>query len=78
VGGEWLPTAHQPSTLLVVDTFQCERLVKRRRKGISLAEISRSEGLSRARVTQLMSLLKLPESVQQGLWLVRRKNRVYS
>jgi ParB-like chromosome segregation protein Spo0J len=50
-------------------------------ESISRAEISRREGLSRARVTQLMSLLKLPEKVQQGLlagapeyagWTVRR------
>ena len=36
-------------------------------ESISRAEISRIEGLSRARVTQLMSLLKLPGKVQQGL-----------
>ena len=50
-------------------------------ESISRAEISRREGLSRARVTQLMSLLKLPEKVQYGLladaleyagWTVRR------
>ena len=50
-------------------------------ESISRAEISRREGLSRARVTQLMSLIKLPEEVQQGLldgapeyaaWTVRR------
>ena len=50
-------------------------------ESITQAEISRREGLSRARVTQLMSLLKLPEKVQQGLlagaseyvgWTVRR------
>ena len=53
-------------------------------ESISRAEISRREGLSRARVTQLMSLLKLPEKVQQGLlagapeyagWTVRRAIR---
>ena len=83
-----------------MDTFECKRLVKRRRlrkasskslskqqvrfspagealqkaldwqslieqESISRAEISRREGLSRARVTQLMRLLKLPEEVQQ-------------
>ena len=113
---KWLPRAYQCSTALVVDTFECERLVKRRRppkaslksqskqhvtlsragealqkaldwqklieqESISGAEISRREGLSRARVTQLMGLLKLPEKVQQGLlagapayadWTVRR------
>ena len=113
---KWLPRAYQCSTALVVDTFECKRLVKRRRarkailksqskqrvtlspagealqkaldwqnlieqESISRAEISRTEGLSRARVTQLMSLLKLPEKVQQGLlagapeyagWTVRR------
>ena len=113
---KWLPRAYQCSTALVVDTFDCKRLVKRRRprksslksqskqkvrlspagealqkalgwrkqieqESISRAEISRREGLSRARVTQLMSLLKLPEEVQQGLlagapeyagWTVRR------
>jgi hypothetical protein len=113
---KWLPRAYQSSTLLVVDSFQCERLVKRRRprkaalksqskqmvtlspagealqkaldwqklieqQSISRAEISRREGFSRARVTQLMRLLKLPEKVQQGLlagapeyagWTVRR------
>ena len=113
---KWLPRAYQCSTALVVDTFECKRLVKRRRppkasskslskqqvrlspagealqkaldwqklieqESISRAEISRREGLSRARVTQLMSLLKLPEKVQQGLlagaleyagWTVRR------
>ena len=86
----------------MVDTFECKRLVKRRRprksssksqskqqvrlspagealqkaldwqklieqESMTRAEISRREGLSRARVTQLMSLLKLPEKVQQGL-----------
>ena len=113
---KWLPRAYQCSTALVVDTFECKRLVKRRRprksssksqskqhvtlsragealqkaldwqklieqESITRAEISRREGLSRARVTQLMSLLKLPEKVQQGLlagapeyvsWTVRR------
>ena len=113
---KWLPRAYQSSTALVVDTFDCKRLVKRRRPrktvsksqskpqvrlspagealqkalswqklieqgNISRAEISRREGLSRARVTQLMSLLKLTEKVQQGLlagapvyagWTVRR------
>ena len=113
---KWLPRAYQCSTALVVDTFECKRLVKRRRppkaslksqskqhvrispagealqkalgwqnlieqQSISRAEISRREGLSRARVTQLMMLLKLPEKVQQGLlagapgyadWTVRR------
>ena len=113
---KWLPRAYQCSTALVVDTFECKRLVKRRRprksglksqskqkvtlspagealqkaldwqklieqESISRAEISRREGLSRARVTQLMSLLKLPKKVQQGLlagapeyagWTVRR------
>ncbi len=113
---EWLPRAHQASTALVVDAFDCKRLVKRRRprksslksqlkqhvtlsragealqkaldwqklieqESISRAEISRRAGLSRARVTQLMRLLKLPEKVQRGLlastpeyagWTVRR------
>jgi hypothetical protein len=113
---KWLPRAYQCSTALVVDTFECKRLVKRRRppkeslksqskqmvtlspagkalqkalgwqklieqESISRAEISRREGLSRARVTQLMSLLKLPEKVQQGMlagapeysgWTMRR------
>ena len=113
---KWLPRAYQCSTALVVDTFECKRLVKRRRprksgsksqskqqvmlspagealqkalgwqklidqESISRAEISRGEGLSRARVSQLMSLLKLPEKVQRGLlasapayadWTVRR------
>ena len=113
---KWLPRAYQCSTALVVDTFECKRLVKRRRprksvsnsqskqkvrlspagealqealgwrkqieqESISRAEISRREGLSRARVTQLMGLLMLPEKVQQGLlggapryadWTVRR------
>ena len=113
---KWLPRAYQCSTALVVDTFECRGLAKRRRprksgsnsqskqrvtlspagealqkaldwqklieqESISRAEISRREGLSRARVTQLMSLLKLPEEVQQGLlagapeyvgWTVRR------
>ena len=50
-------------------------------ESISRTEIPRREGLSRARVTQLMSLLKLPEKVQQVLlvgaseyvgWTVRR------
>jgi hypothetical protein len=49
--------------------------------GMGYTEISRRQGLSRARVTQLMSLLKLPEKVQQGMlagapeysgWTVRR------
>jgi hypothetical protein len=113
---KWLPRAYQCSTALVLDTFECKRLVKRRRprktvsksqskqrvrlspagealqkalgwqklieqESISRAEISRREGLSRARVTQLMRLLKLSEKVQQGLlgsapeyagWTVRR------
>jgi hypothetical protein len=113
---KWLPRAYQSSTALVVDTFECKQLVKRRRprksgsksqlkqmvtlssagealqkalgwqklieqESISRAEISRREGLSRARVTQLMSLLRLPEEVQRGLlvgapkyvgWTVRR------
>ena len=113
---KWLPRAYQCSTALVVDTFECKRLVKRRRppkvslnsqskqqvrlspagealqkalgwqklieqESISRAEISRREGLSRARVTQLMSLLKLPGKVQERLragapeyagWTVRR------
>jgi hypothetical protein len=113
---KWLPRAYQCSTALVVDTFECKQLVKRRRprksgsksqskqhvtlsragealqkaldwqklidqESISRAEISRREGLSRARVTQLMDLLKLPEKIQQGLlagapeyvgWTVRR------
>ena len=113
---KWLPRAYQCSTALVVDTFECKRLVKRRgprksvsnsqskqqvrlssagealqkaldwqklieQESISRAEISRREGLSRARINQLMSLLKLPEEVQQGLlagaseyagWTVRR------
>jgi hypothetical protein len=119
---KWLPRAYPCSTDLVVDTFECKRLVKRRRptksalksqpkqrvtlspavealqkalgwqklteqESISRAEISRREGLSRARVTQLMSLLKLPEKVQQGLldgapeyadWTVRRGLRELS
>ena len=113
---KWLPRAYQCSTALVVDTFECKWLVKRRRsrksslksqskqkvtlspagealqkaldwqklieqESITRAEISRREGLSRARVTQLMRLLKLPEKVQKGLlagapeyagWTVRR------
>ena len=99
---KWLPRAYQSSTALVVDTFECKQLVKRRRprksgsksqskqmvtlssagealqkalgwqklierESISRAEIARREGLSRARVTQLMRLLKLLEKVQQGL-----------
>ena len=98
----WLPRAYPCSTALVVDVFECNRLVKRRRprktdlksqskhrvtlspagealqkaldwqklieqQSIGRAEISRREGLSRARVTQLMSLLSLPKEVQQGL-----------
>ena len=38
-----------------------------KQESISRAEISRREALSRARVTQVMRLLMLPEKVQQGL-----------
>ena len=119
---KWLPRAYPCSTALVVDTFECKQLVKRRRprkaslksqsrqivalspagealqrtlgwqklieqQSINRAEISRREGLSRARVTQLMRLLKLPEEVQRGLlagapeyvgWTVRRGLRKIS
>ena len=56
-----------------------QKLIKQ--QSITRAEISRREGLSQARVTQLMSLLKLPQKVQRGLlagvpeyagWTVRR------
>jgi ParB-like chromosome segregation protein Spo0J len=49
--------------------------------GISRAEVARRERVSRARVTQLLSLLRLPEDVREALldedtsvrgWSVRR------
>lgn len=50
--------------------------------GITRADISRREGLSRARVTQVMALLDLPDDVQQRLldgeeqWSIRQALRV--
>lgn len=49
--------------------------------GITRADIARREGLSRARVTQVMALLDLPDDVQQQLldgderWSIRRALR---
>ena len=42
-----------------------QKLIKQ--QSITRSDISRREGLSRARVIQLMSLLRLPEKVQRGL-----------
>ena len=36
---------------------------------LTMADIARKQGISRARVTQVMSLLKLPDSIQQHLKL---------
>lgn len=38
-----------------------------RDSGITKARIAAREGISRARVTQLMNLLELPEEIQEGL-----------
>jgi hypothetical protein len=43
------------------------RLEMDRDSGITKAKIAARTGLSRARVTQLMNLLELPEEVQEGL-----------
>jgi ParB-like chromosome segregation protein Spo0J len=51
-------------------------------KGISRADIARRERLTRARITQVMSLLELPEAIRAMLlggaaedWSVRRALR---
>ena len=54
-----------PAGEALQNALSWQKLIEQQR--ISRAEISRREGLSRARVTQLMGLLKLPEKVQQGL-----------
>lgn len=76
---ERVPVVHDGAleALCLAQTWQAEIEAG----GITKADIARREGLSRARVTQVMALLDLPDDVQQRLldgeeqWSIRRALR---
>jgi hypothetical protein len=60
------PTQNQPSTHVFLLARSWRQQLDRE-PGLSKAKIAAREGLSRARVTQVMNLLRLPSEIQSDL-----------
>ena len=74
-----VPTGPSPAALALVRAMEWQKVIEA--EGIDRAEIARRNGYTRARVTQLMSLLRLPDDLKTKLlaedadlagWSIRR------
>ena len=77
--GPLVPTGPSPAALALVRAMEWQKVIEA--EGIDRAEIARRNGYTRARVTQLMSLLRLPDDLKTKLlaedadlagWSIRR------
>jgi hypothetical protein len=77
--GPVVPTGPSPAARALVRVVEWQKVIEA--EGIDRAEIARRNGYTRARVTQLMSLLRLPDDLKTKLlgedrdlagWSVRR------
>ena len=82
VHGPAVPTGPSPASKALEKAIRWQKVIES--EGITRAEVARREGCTRARVTQLMKLLTLEESLKERLltadadltgWTIRRAIR---